>query len=89
MAPVRTLAKRTNDPSMPATRAEAVTPHDTNDLDAATRGLYVGTAGALTVITAGGDTVTLVAVPAGSILPLSVTRVLATGTDADDIVALW
>jgi hypothetical protein len=89
MAPVRTLAKRTNDPAMPATRAAAVTPNDSTDLDAATRGLYIGTAGALTVITSGGDTVTLVAVPAGSILPLSVTRVLATGTDADDIVALW
>ena len=89
MAPVRTLAKRTNDPAMPATRAIAVTPSDATDLEAATRGLYIGTAGALKVITAGGDTVTLAAVPAGSILPLSVTRVLATGTDADDIVALW
>ena len=51
--------------------------------------LYVGGAGDVNVITAGGDDVTLKAVPAGSFLPVQVLRVKNTLTTATDIVSMW
>lgn len=73
----------------PADFAAAVTPHDTTPLTATTRAVFVGVEGALTVTMAGGGNVTFATVPAGVILPIRVTHVLDTGTDADSIVALW
>lgn len=79
-----------------AGRAAAVTPSNTVDIPSVSGGtsnngcvLYVGGAGNLTVDTVGGDAVTFVAVPAGSFIPVQVTRVYATGTTATSIVALW
>jgi hypothetical protein len=79
-----------------AGRAAAVTPSNTTDIPSINGGtsnngcvLYVGGAGNLTVDTVGGDTVTLAAVPAGSFIPVQVTRVYAAGTTATSIVALW
>lgn len=79
-----------------AGRAAAVTPSNTADIPSISGGtsnngcvLYVGGAGDLTVDTIGGDTVTFVAVPAGSFIPVQVTRVYAAGTTATSIVALW
>lgn len=71
----------------PAQFAAAVTPDNDNDLATAARALLIGVAGDVKVTTTGGSTVTMT-VPAG-ILPVSVVRVFATGTDATDIVALW
>ena len=51
--------------------------------------LYVGVAGSVTVITAGGDEVTLQGVLAGSFIPVQTKRVMATGTTASGIIALW
>ena len=51
--------------------------------------LYVGGLGDVNVITAGGDDVTLKAVPAGSFIPVQVLRVKDTLTTATDIVAMW
>ncbi len=70
-----------------ATRAVAVTPSDSTDLEYTTRGLYIGVAGNLSVVMAGGDTV-IIPVQAG-LHPLSVSRVRATGTTATGIVAVW
>lgn len=50
--------------------------------------LYVGGAGNLTVLTAGGNTVTLVGVAAGTFIPIQVVRVF-TSTTATSILALW
>jgi hypothetical protein len=79
-----------------AGRAAAVTPSNTVDIPSVSGGtsnngcvLYVGGAGDLKVDTIGGDAVTFVAVPAGSFIPVQVTRVYATGTTATSIVALW
>ena len=85
----------------PAHRSLAVTPNDGADLVTPSnlvtptevkrcRGLYVGAAGNL-VVTLWSDTasVTFVAVPAGTLLPLLAKRVHATGTTAASIVALW
>ncbi|MCP8881907.1 hypothetical protein NIM87_00130 [Devosia sp. XJ19-1] len=71
----------------PATRATAITPHDANDLAFVTRAIYVGGAGDLSVIMRAGDTVTFSDVPAGTLLPIRVSRVLA-ATSATDVVGL-
>lgn len=71
----------------PARYAAAVTPDDGADLATATRSLYVGGAGDVAVEMVGGGAVTLVG--AEGVIPVCVKRVLATGTTATSIVALW
>jgi len=73
----------------PCERAAAVTPNDGADVTFTTRALYVGVGGDVSVVTSGGDTVTLVGVPGGAVLPIRANRVRATGTTATSIVALW
>lgn len=72
----------------PAFNAASVTPNDGADLANVARALYIGTAGNLKVTTKGGSEITFANVPAG-ILPVSVSRVWATGTAASGIIALW
>ena len=73
----------------PARVAAAVTPDDLNDLVNTSRSIYVGTAGDVAVHMIGQSApVVFKAVPVG-VLPIRVDRVLATGTTAADIVALW
>lgn len=75
--------------SAPATSAVAVTPDSDNDLARApTRGIWVGGAGNLAVVTSDNQTVTFSGVAAGTLLPIAVVRVLATST-ATAIVALY
>lgn len=71
-----------------ATKADAVTPHDTNPLSSPCRSLYVGGTGDVKVTTVGGDTVTFSAVPAGTILPVQCKIVFSTGTTATLLLAL-
>lgn len=73
----------------PAGHAATVTPHDSNDLEQVTRGLYVGTVGDVRVDMASGATVTLSALAAGIVHPLRVKRVYSTDTTATGIVALY
>lgn len=73
----------------PASYADAVTPSDTLELSTVSRALYVGGAGNLVVVTAGGDTVTLVGATAGQIIPIRVKQIKATLTTATSIVALY
>lgn len=68
--------------------ASAVTPSDSSNLTNPGI-LYVGGAGDLSVVTAGGNTVSLVGVSAGSFIPLQIARVNATGTDATNILVLF
>ena len=72
---------------VPATIGAAVTPNDGSDLPAPTRAVWVGGAGDL-VVHMNAQSVTFTSVPAGSLLPIVVTRVLATGTTATGIVSL-
>lgn len=73
--------------------AEVVTPHDSNaqgtlaikTCDA----LYVGGTGHVTAVMASGSSCLISAIPAGSLLPIKVSRVNATGTTATLVVALW
>ena len=70
-----------------ATAGVAVTPSDSVDLTTPSRMVWVGSLGDLHV-TMGGAEVTFTAVPAGTMLPIVVTRIWATGTTAGDIVSL-
>lgn len=74
-----------NDPSP---LGVAVTPDDDADLAFRTRGLWVGGTGDVAVQWPDGSDSIFVAVPAGTLLAIRVDRVLATGTDATNIVAL-
>ena len=73
----------------PAVALAAVTPDDAVELpQGCARGLYVGTAGSLTVMDLGGGIVTLESLE-GQYHPIMVRKVLATGTTAGAIVALY
>ena len=74
--------------SASATRAASVTPSDTADMARAPVGLYIGGGGDVAVEMVGGGTVTFVAV-AGAVLPIQPRKVLATGTTATGIIALY
>lgn len=68
--------------------ASTVTPSDNTVLQP-TRGIYVGGAGNLAVTMVDGSTVTFTAISVGVIHDLSVSKVMATGTTATNIVALY
>jgi len=51
--------------------------------------LYIGTAGNLKVTTVGNDDVTFIGINTGAFFPVQVKKVFATGTSADNIIALW
>lgn len=70
--------------------AVAVTPNDNTDLPLTSRGLFIGTGGHVAVILdKDAASVVLKNIPSGSVLPIRIRRVLATGTTALDIVALY
>jgi hypothetical protein len=71
----------------PAGYGVAVTPSDSVVIPM-TRALYVGVGGNVRV-TDINDNVTYDNVPSGSILPIQASKVLATGTTASRIVALY
>lgn len=73
----------------PASNVQEVTPDDVTDLDYVTRGLWIGVAGSVYITAANGAEALIQGIPAGTILPIRVSRVHATGTTATGIVALW
>lgn len=66
--------------------AKAITPSDT--VLQAYSGIYIGGAGNLAVVMESGDTVTFTAPPVGTILPIRVTKVMATNTTATLLIGL-
>ena len=68
--------------------AMSITPSDTAVFVRRVSHVYVGTTGNLRVMSGDGNDVTLVAVLAGTLLPLTISRVFATGTTAQNIVGL-
>lgn len=68
--------------------AEAVTPSDTATIPC-TLGLYIGVTGTVVVDMKDGGTITFVGATAGTVLPIQVVKVHATGTTAASIVALY
>jgi hypothetical protein len=72
----------------PAEHAEMATPSDTADLVPLPRALYVGVGGDIAIQTLNGTTVPFVGF-AGGFFPVRVKRLLATGTTAASIIALY
>lgn len=75
-------------PTAPADGAFAVTPNNSTDLPQATRALYIGVSGNLAVTMLSGESVTLINVQAGTVLPLRLAKVMATDTTAQNIIGL-
>ena len=71
----------------PAESAHSVSPDDSGRFDP-TRAVYVGGEGNLRVMMWGGQVVTFSGVTAGTMLPISITRVYSTGTTATNILVL-
>jgi hypothetical protein len=80
----------TNKVTQQAIKAVAVDV-DSSDVTLAIPGavLYIGTGGDVKVTTISGDDVTFKNLASGSVLAVQVKKVFSTGTDADDIVALY
>ena len=72
----------------PAIKAVAITPHDSNAISP-TRAIYVGGDGDISVTTTAGDSVVFYSASAGTILPISVALVKATGTTATNLLGLY
>lgn len=73
-----------------ATKVVAVAPSDSTNLtNGATKGLYIGGAGNVSVTMADGNDVTFTALASGVIHPISVLKVKATGTTATSILAVY
>ncbi len=89
MAAVDTYGQEVGAMVSRAADGAAVTPSDSVPLAFVTLYLFVGGAGNVTVITAAGNTLTITGVTAGTLIPLRVSQVKATGTTATSIVALY
>ena len=72
----------------PPSRGLAVTPSNGNDLAFPIRGLMVTAAGDVSVVTTGGDTITLPGLQPGVQYAVLARRIRATGTTATGIVGL-
>ncbi|WMT89096.1 hypothetical protein [Pelagibacterium sp. H642] len=79
---------RASSASGPAGDFFAITPDDFNDLPQVTRAIYVGSAGNLAVVSAWGREVRFANVAGGTVLPVCAARIMASGTDAGDLVGL-
>jgi hypothetical protein len=80
--------KHTRSLTSPPEHGAAIVPGDA-DLGHVSRALYVGGGGDVAVRLQDGTEFTLANVPTGTLLPIRVIRVLATGTTATQIVGLW
>jgi hypothetical protein len=89
LAMIDTFRSHSRTLTAPPEAAAAILPADTGELACATRAVYVGGGGDLRVRMLGGMVVTLAAVPGGSLLPLRIRQVLATGSTAHDLVGFW
>ena len=83
------FSERTVATSDPAYSARSLTPNDILDLNIVSRALYVGGAGDLSGEMLGGQSVVFAGLTAGTIIPIRVRKVKASGTTATEIVALW
>lgn len=78
---------KTDKLSAPVSSVAAVVPNDSTDLAYVTRALYVGVSGNVSCVV-GGTTVTFKNVPVG-VLPVRASRVMATSTTAQEMIAMW
>jgi len=79
------MAKNPFEGSACAHGATTITPSDTEDLANEARGLWIGGNGDVRVVTRNGDDITFNSAIGGTILPVYVTKVFATGTTASNL----
>jgi len=89
MPAVDTFNKYGRSLTSPPENAVALQPSDTDQVPQVTRALFLGGEGDLRVRMLGGGVVTFAGVPGGSLFPLRVVQVFATGTTVTNIVGLW
>jgi hypothetical protein len=85
------MPRRTNpSPSFPSfpNGARTITLSDTVNMETPAT-VYVGVGGDVAVTTFNGENVTFVGLPAGSVIPVTVTRVWVTGTTAASLLACY
>lgn len=75
--------------STPAVGGLAVTPSDVTEFSQPSRAIWVGGTGDIAVRMLDQTTLTFVGVTVGTMLPLRVDQVLATGTTATNIVIIF
>jgi len=76
--------------SAPARFAFSITPSDTVNFATNTRGIYVGGAGDVVVVTEGdGSVVTFVGAVAGTVIPINASRLNSTSTTATSLVGMY
>ena len=73
----------------PPEHGAAIVPDDAAGLGHVTRAIYVGGGGHLALRLLGGEAITLMNVPAGTLIPLRAAQVFAAGTTATALVGLW
>ena len=73
---------------MPAFDAFAISPSNSVDLPYLIRGIWVGATGDISLITPAGNTVLIVGIQTGYLLPIMAKRVRFTGTSASSLVGL-
>ncbi len=76
-------------PTAPAGGGEAIVKSDTVSTSTPFRAIYVGVTGNVSVLMLSGQVLTFIAVPAGTILPVSGSRVNSALTTAASMIALW
>ncbi len=72
----------------PASDGFSITPNDIQELPTTVRALYVGSTGDIVVVMADGSALTFTNVPSGTILPIRIKAVKATGTNAANLIGL-
>lgn len=72
----------------PAQDAFAITPSNSANFNIAARAIYVGVGGDITLVTPANNVVLFVAVPQGTVLPVTCIRINSTGTSASSLVGL-
>ncbi len=73
----------------PGEKAFEIIPSNSANLTQDTRGLYVGIIGDVHVVTVGGDDVIFVDMAAGVIHPLRIRQVVASGTNAGELIGIY
>jgi hypothetical protein len=73
----------------PYAHAAAITKSDTDELEFVCRAIWVGGAGNIVLVTVGGETVTITAIAAGTLLKIRAKQIKSTSTTATVMVALW
>jgi hypothetical protein len=77
------------EPDSPAWEHFAITPSNSDNFRVVTRGIYVGVAGDVAVVSQSDNVVIYKNAVAGSIIPVMAKRVNSTNTTATDLVGLY